>query len=65
MDNQSGRITDMTAIDPGRTVSVVGTGTMGQGIAQVALVAGHLVRLYDAAPGRADEAVRSIAARLG
>ncbi|MEU4209785.1 3-hydroxyacyl-CoA dehydrogenase [Streptomyces sp. NPDC026206] len=54
----------MTAIDPARTVAVVGTGTMGQGIAQVALVAGHPVRLYDAAPGRAAEAARSIAARL-
>ncbi len=54
----------MTPIDPARTVAVVGTGTMGQGIAQVALVAGHPVRLYDAAPGRAEEAARSIAARL-
>ncbi|MBO0652314.1 3-hydroxyacyl-CoA dehydrogenase [Streptomyces triculaminicus] len=54
----------MTAIDPARTVSVVGTGTMGQGIAQVALLAGHPVRLYDAAPGRAAEAGRAIAARL-
>jgi 3-hydroxybutyryl-CoA dehydrogenase len=54
----------MTAIDPGSTVAVVGTGTMGQGIAQVALIAGHSVRLYDAAPGRAEHAARSIAARL-
>lgn len=54
----------MTAIEPDRAVSVVGTGTMGQGIAQVALVAGHPVRLYDAVPGRAAEAARSIAARL-
>ncbi|WP_063734550.1 3-hydroxyacyl-CoA dehydrogenase [Streptomyces sp. RTd22] len=46
------------------TVAVVGTGTMGQGIAQVALVAGHPVRLYDAAPGRAAQAVDAIAARL-
>ncbi|MEV0274979.1 3-hydroxyacyl-CoA dehydrogenase [Streptomyces sp. NPDC050610] len=58
----------MTAIDRSSTVTgtvaVVGTGTMGQGIAQVALVAGHPVRLYDAAPGRAAEAAASIAARL-
>ncbi|MGI5529113.1 3-hydroxyacyl-CoA dehydrogenase [Streptomyces syringium] len=54
----------MTAIEPDRAVAVVGTGTMGQGIAQVALVAGHPVRLYDAVPGRAAEAARSIAARL-
>ncbi|MFD9031804.1 3-hydroxyacyl-CoA dehydrogenase [Streptomyces sp. NPDC059567] len=37
---------------------------MGQGIAQVALVAGHPVRLYDSAPGRAEEAVTALAARL-
>ncbi|WP_431772041.1 3-hydroxyacyl-CoA dehydrogenase [Streptomyces cucumeris] len=59
----------MTAIDRGpahtSTVAVIGTGTMGQGIAQVALVAGHPVRLYDAAPGRAEHAVGAIAARLG
>ncbi|MEV5606933.1 3-hydroxyacyl-CoA dehydrogenase [Streptomyces sp. NPDC052225] len=52
----------MTATD--RLVGVVGTGTMGQGIAQVALVAGHPVRLYDAVPGRAESAAASIAARL-
>ncbi len=39
----------MTALDLSSPVAVVGTGTMGQGIAQVALVAGHPVRLYDAA----------------
>ncbi|MFI0913445.1 3-hydroxyacyl-CoA dehydrogenase [Streptomyces abikoensis] len=55
----------MTAIDPARAVAVVGTGTMGQGIAQVALAAGHPVRLYDAVPGRAEEAARAITARLG
>ncbi|MER7662034.1 MULTISPECIES: 3-hydroxyacyl-CoA dehydrogenase [unclassified Streptomyces] len=54
----------MTAIDQSRTVAVVGTGTMGQGIAQVALVAGHPVLLHDAAPGRADEAAEAIGARL-
>ncbi|AVZ74151.1 3-hydroxyacyl-CoA dehydrogenase [Streptomyces lunaelactis] len=54
----------MTAIDQRRTVAVVGTGTMGQGIAQIALVAGHLVRLYDAVPGRAAEAADAIGARL-
>ncbi|MCC3774622.1 3-hydroxyacyl-CoA dehydrogenase [Streptomyces sp. UNOB3_S3] len=55
----------MTAIDPARAVAVVGTGTMGQGIAQVALAAGHPVRLYDAVPGQAEEAARAVAARLG
>ncbi|MFI1656392.1 3-hydroxyacyl-CoA dehydrogenase [Streptomyces sp. NPDC020472] len=55
---------DRTAIGRDRVVAVVGTGTMGQGIAQVALVAGHPVRLYDSAPGRAAEAVAAVTARL-
>ncbi|MFE4639516.1 3-hydroxyacyl-CoA dehydrogenase [Streptomyces sp. NPDC056652] len=54
----------MTAIESGRVVAVVGTGTMGQGIAQVALVAGHPVRLYDAVPGRAEQAATTLAGRL-
>ncbi|MFY4721818.1 3-hydroxyacyl-CoA dehydrogenase [Streptomyces sp. LaBMicrA B280] len=54
----------MTALDLSSPVAVVGTGTMGQGIAQVALVAGHPVRLYDTAPGRAREAAAAIGARL-
>ncbi|MFF3908245.1 3-hydroxyacyl-CoA dehydrogenase [Streptomyces sp. NPDC001848] len=54
----------MTALDLSSPVAVVGTGTMGQGIAQVALVAGHPVRLYDAVPGRAHEAAAAIGARL-
>ncbi|MDR3081633.1 MAG: 3-hydroxyacyl-CoA dehydrogenase [Streptomyces sp.] len=54
----------MTALDLSSPVAVVGTGTMGQGIAQVALVAGHPVRLYDAVPGRAQEAADALGARL-
>ncbi|MGR6971607.1 3-hydroxyacyl-CoA dehydrogenase [Streptomyces cynarae] len=54
----------MTALDLSSPVAVVGTGTMGQGIAQVALVAGHPVRLYDAVPGRAREAAAAIGVRL-
>ncbi|MFJ2718787.1 3-hydroxyacyl-CoA dehydrogenase [Streptomyces sp. NPDC087437] len=54
----------MTALDLSSPVAVVGTGTMGQGIAQVALVAGHTVRLYDTVPGRAREAAAAIGARL-
>ncbi|GGX17207.1 3-hydroxyacyl-CoA dehydrogenase [Streptomyces lomondensis] len=54
----------MTALDLSSPVAVVGTGTMGQGIAQVALVAGHPVRLYDTAPGRAREAADAIGGRL-
>ncbi|NYV75386.1 3-hydroxyacyl-CoA dehydrogenase [Streptomyces sp. UH6] len=54
----------MTALDLNSPVAVVGSGTMGQGIAQVALVAGHPVRLHDVAPGRAGRAVAEIVARL-
>lgn len=54
----------MTALDLSSPVAVVGTGTMGQGIAQVALVAGHPVRLYDAAPGLARKAADTIGSRL-
>jgi 3-hydroxybutyryl-CoA dehydrogenase len=54
----------MTALDLSSPVAVVGSGTMGQGIAQVALVAGHPVRLYDTAPGRAAAAAEAIGARL-
>ncbi|MEV6834532.1 3-hydroxyacyl-CoA dehydrogenase [Streptomyces sp. NPDC051133] len=54
----------MTALDPSSPVAVVGTGTMGQGIAQVALVAGHPVRLYDTVAGRARDAAEAIGARL-
>jgi 3-hydroxybutyryl-CoA dehydrogenase len=54
----------MTALDLVGPVAVVGTGTMGQGIAQVALVAGHPVRLYDTAPGRARAAAEAIGTRL-
>ena len=54
----------MTALDLSSPVAVVGTGTMGQGIAQVALTAGHVVRLYDTVPGRARDATEAIRARL-
>ncbi|RFU85096.1 3-hydroxyacyl-CoA dehydrogenase [Streptomyces triticagri] len=54
----------MTGLDSRTPVAVVGTGTMGQGIAQVALLAGHSVRLHDAIPGRPDQAAEQLAARL-
>ncbi|MBY8880602.1 3-hydroxyacyl-CoA dehydrogenase [Actinacidiphila acidipaludis] len=54
----------MTALDSNSTVAVVGAGTMGQGIAQVALLAGHRVLLHDALPGRAAAAVDGVGGRL-
>jgi 3-hydroxybutyryl-CoA dehydrogenase len=46
------------------TVTVLGTGTMGQGIAQVAAQSGHATRVYDAVEGRAITAVQAIAGQL-
>lgn len=49
---------------PTLTITVLGTGTMGQGIAQVCAAAGHTTRLFDAAEGRARGAVQAIADQL-
>ena len=56
----------MTAAPPAgiRTVAVVGAGTMGHGIAQVAARAGYEVRLADAVPGAAAAAIARIRANL-
>jgi 3-hydroxybutyryl-CoA dehydrogenase len=45
-------------------VAVVGAGAMGAGIAQVAAVAGHPVRLLDNRPGAAEQAVAGVRAQL-
>ena len=39
------------------TVAVIGAGTMGRGIAQVAASAGHLVMLYDIAEKNTQDAI--------
>lgn len=46
------------------SLAVFGTGTMGQGIAQVAACSGYAVRLFDVAPGRAEAAIASVRAQL-
>jgi 3-hydroxybutyryl-CoA dehydrogenase len=46
------------------TVAVIGAGTMGTGIAQVALEGGWHVRLFDTAPGATDRARERIRAGL-
>src|SRR5262249_44710663 len=38
-------------------VTVLGTGTMGQGIAQVTAMSGFATRMFDAQAGRAEQAV--------
>lgn len=50
--------------DTGTTVAVIGAGSMGAGIAQVAATAGHRVRLYDAQRGAAQKGIERIAADL-
>lgn len=45
-------------------IAVVGTGTMGAGIAQVAAAAGHTVRLLDNRPGAALQAIEGIRAQF-
>jgi 3-hydroxybutyryl-CoA dehydrogenase len=59
------------SVEPGKTrplvslhVTILGTGTMGQGIAQVAAQSGHTTRLFDAVDGRALAAVKGIGAQL-
>jgi len=54
----------MTAVEPAETIGVVGAGTMGAGIAQLAMQRGAQVLLWDAAPGAAERAGERIAAAL-
>ncbi len=51
-------------IDSIRTVAVLGAGTMGQGIAQVCATAGFATRVFDAATGKAEQAIAGIGAQL-
>jgi len=45
-------------------IAIVGSGAMGRGIAQIAAAAGHAVRLVDARPNAAEEAVDAISAQF-
>jgi 3-hydroxybutyryl-CoA dehydrogenase len=51
-------------IAPGSRVGVVGAGTMGAGVAEVAARAGHPVTLLDVVPGTAERAVDGVRERL-
>lgn len=57
-------VSDQQGLPASVPVGVVGAGTMGSGIAQVALTAGHTVRLYDAADGAAAKGADQIRARV-
>jgi 3-hydroxybutyryl-CoA dehydrogenase len=52
------------ALATSQVVTVIGAGAMGAGIAQIAAVAGHPVRLFDAKAGAAAQAVANIGATL-
>ena len=54
----------MDRLEPTHPVGVIGGGTMGAGIAQVALLAGHRVLVHDADPTVAKRAVDAITGRL-
>lgn len=54
----------MADFDSDTPVGIVGAGTMGAGIAQVAALGGHHIRIHDTIPGAADEAIRRIQQRL-
>jgi len=49
---------------PPQTITVLGTGTMGQGIAQVTAVSGYPTRIYDIDTARAEQALKGIEAQL-
>lgn len=50
---------------PNNVVGVVGSGAMGAGIAQVAALAGHPVKLYDVIPNAAIKAIAGIQTTFG
>jgi 3-hydroxybutyryl-CoA dehydrogenase len=52
------------ALEKNSVVAVIGSGAMGAGIAQVAAVAGHTVRLYDTRPEAVGQAIAGIAKAL-
>ena len=55
----------MAALPTAATIGVIGAGTMGAGIVQIAAHAGHPVLLYDAAEGANVKALARIANDLG
>lgn len=54
----------MAALSSASVIAVVGAGTMGAGIAQVAATAGHPVRLFDQRPEAAQRAVDGVRAQF-
>jgi 3-hydroxybutyryl-CoA dehydrogenase len=56
--------TSSRPVPSGTPVGVIGAGTMGTGIAQVAAVAGHLVKIFDTQTSATARAIESIKASL-
>ena len=54
----------MAALDTATTIAVIGAGTMGAGVAQVAAAAGHPVLLFDVAEGAAQKGIDNTARGL-
>jgi len=54
----------MVALSTSSTVAVIGAGTMGAGVAQIASAAGHPVLLYDATDGAAQTGIERTARGL-
>lgn len=57
-------MTETLPLSPSTGVAVIGAGTMGAGIAQVAAQAGHAVLLYDNRAGAARDAIETLRAQL-
>ncbi|MDZ7809303.1 MAG: 3-hydroxyacyl-CoA dehydrogenase PaaH [Arhodomonas sp.] len=55
----------MTALNQDTTIGIIGAGTMGAGIAQVAATAGHPVLLFDAAEGAAEAGIERTRKGMG
>ena len=55
----------MTALAKESRVAIIGAGTMGAGIAQVAAQAGHCVDLYDMVEGAAAKAIAGVCSAIG
>ncbi|MBV6273485.1 3-hydroxyacyl-CoA dehydrogenase [Alcaligenaceae bacterium CGII-47] len=54
----------VAALTPNAVIGIIGAGTMGAGIAQVAALAGHPVKLYDARTQAAAQAIEDICTQL-
>ncbi|HEY4069708.1 MAG TPA: 3-hydroxyacyl-CoA dehydrogenase [Burkholderiaceae bacterium] len=52
------------SLNPATSIAVIGAGSMGAGIAQLAAQSGHGVRLFDAQPGAAENGLKRIAVDL-